>query len=156
MQEAVLDICRRTSKVSLMLKITYNAELIKIRLLFETLTNAQLKDCFYDKNKTLIFVTDKGEIAKAIGKNGMNAKRMENALKRKIKIVEFSPQMEEFVANLIMPLKAKSIQQEGENLIIAAEDAKTRGMLIGRGAANLRNYEGIIQRYFRIKEIKVR
>ncbi len=139
-----------------MQKITYSAELIKLRALFEGMTGAKLKDCFYDTNNNTIFVAEEGEAARAIGKNGNNAKRVERLLRRKIRIIEFNPKPEAFLASLIMPARAKNIYSEAENLIIEANDTKARGMIIGRGAANLRSYEKTMQRYFRIKEIKVR
>ena len=39
-----------------MTKITYDANLLKIMTLFETLTGTRLKDCFYDDNNLLTFV----------------------------------------------------------------------------------------------------
>lgn len=139
-----------------MQKITYSPELIKLRALFETFTKANLKDCFYDQHNMLVFVVDAGEMAKAIGRNGSNVKRLENGLKRKIKIVEFAPTADAFLRNLIMPLRANNIIHEEEQMTIVADESKTRGLLIGRAASNLRNYENTMQRYFKIREIKVR
>ncbi len=139
-----------------MIKITYSPELIKLRSLFESVTRANVKDCFHDRNGQLVFVVDEGEMPKAIGRNGSNAKRIEAMLKRKIKIVEYAPTTEEFIAHLILPLKAKEISAENETVLITPPDPKTKGMLIGRGGENLRNLESIAQRHFKVKEIKVR
>jgi len=38
---------------------------------------------------------------------------------------------------------------------IAGPDSKTKGLLIGRNAQNLRNLEANVRRYFEVKEIKV-
>ena len=38
----------------------------------------------------------------------------------------------------------KSIEEEGNIIIIEAADNKGRGLLIGRAAENLRNFEGIV------------
>ncbi len=138
------------------MKITYSPELIKLRLLFENVTRANVKDCFHDLNEQLVFVVDEGEMPKAIGKNGANAKRIEALLKRKIKIVEFAPSIQEFMNHLILPMRAKEIEVDNETVLITPPDSKTRGMIIGRGGANLRNFEQTVQRYFPIKEIKVK
>jgi hypothetical protein len=49
----------------------------------------------------------------------------------------------------------KEIAEEDGVFILTPVDLKTRGMLIGRNATNLRAFESIVQRYFPVKEIKV-
>jgi transcription termination/antitermination protein NusA len=137
------------------MKIKYDVSHMKFMSFFESITKAKLKDCFVDKNNMLVFVVEQNNIAKAIGKNGSNVKTINEKLNRKIKIVEFNPQIESFVANLISPLKAKDISFENKILTISSVDTKTRGLLIGRNAQNLRNYENTVKRYFDINEIKV-
>ena len=60
------------------------------------------------------------------------------------------------MANLITPLKAKDIKLDNRIVTINGADTKTKGLLIGRSAQNLRNYENIVKRYFDIDEIKVK
>ena len=138
-----------------MIKIKYDLNLMKFMSFFESLTNTKLKDCFIDNNSLLVFVVEENQIAKAIGKKGVNAKRIKEKLNRKIKIVEFNPHLEIFVANLISPLKAKEIKINDKVVTIVGPDTKTKGLLIGRNGQNLRNYEETVKRYFDIKEIKV-
>jgi len=96
-----------------------------------------------------------GEIGKAVGRGGSNIRKLEGNLNRKIKIVEFNPEVTEFARNLIMPLRAEAIELREGVLYIKGEDAKVRGMLIGRDSQNLKNYEEIIKRYFSIEKIRV-
>lgn len=138
-----------------MIKIKYDLNLMKFMSFFESLTNTKLKDCFIDNNSLLVFVVEENQIAKAIGKKGVNVKRIKEKLNRKIKIVEFNPHLETFVANLINPLKAKEIKINDKVITIVGPDTKTKGLLIGRSGQNLRNYEEIVKRYFDINEIKV-
>jgi len=138
-----------------MIKIKYDLNLMKFMSFFESLTNTKLKDCFIDNNSLLVFVVEENQIAKAIGKKGVNAKRIKEKLNRKIKIVEFNPHLEIFVANLINPLKAKEIKIDDKVITIVGPDTKTKGLLIGRNGQNLRNYEETVKRYFNINEIKV-
>jgi len=137
------------------MKIKYDLNLMKFMSFFESLTNTRLKDCFIDKNSLLVFVVEENQIAKAIGKKGVNVKNIKEKLNRKIKIVEFNPHLEIFIANLINPLKAKEIKIDEKIVTIVGPDTKTKGLLIGRNGQNLRNYEGVVKRYFDIKEIKV-
>lgn len=127
---------------------------MKFISLFETITRAKLKDAV-DEESRLLFVVEEGEIGKAIGKNGMNVKRLENVLNKRIRIVEFNNDLLQFVRNLIYPLAAREIKEENKIVIIAGNDAKTKGLLIGRDAQNLRAYENVVKRYFEIEGIKV-
>jgi len=137
------------------MKIKYDLNLMKFMSFFESLTNTKLKDCFIDKNGLLVFVVEENQIAKAIGKRGINAKNIKQKINRKIKIVEFNPHLEIFVANLISPLSAKEIKIDDKVITITGPDTKTKGLLIGRNGQNLRNYEETVKRYFDINEIKV-
>ena len=67
-----------------MSKIKYDSESMKLITLFESMTGAKVKDCI--ANDKLVFVMEENEMGRAIGKNGINIKRLENKLKKKIKL----------------------------------------------------------------------
>src|SRR3989339_589581 len=138
-----------------MTRIKYDIELIRLISLFESLTGAKVKDCFFDGKKQLIFVVEKGDMAKAIGKNGANAKRVENLLNRKIKIVEFNPEVVIFAENLLRPLMIREIREDAGVVTLFGGDTKTKGLQIGLNSSNLKDCEAIIKRYFDIKSVKV-
>ena len=117
------------------------------------MTGAKVKDCI--ANKKFIFIIEENEMGKAIGKNGVNVKRLESKLKRKIKLVEFSNDVLQFVKNLIYPLQGLDIKHDNGVITIYGKDTGTRAMLIGRERQNINNLIGIVRRYFNIKEIKV-
>ena len=154
MQKAILYLYAWRVK-GIMMKIKYDLNLMKFMSFFESLTNTRLKDCFIDKNSLLVFVVEENQIAKAIGKKGVNVKNIKEKLNRKIKIVEFNPHLETFIANIIRPLIGKEIKVDDKIVTIVGPDTKTKGLLIGRNGQNLRNYEEIVKRYFDINEIKV-
>lgn len=139
-----------------MSKITYNAELLKIMALFETVTRTGLKDCFIDDNNLMTFVVSDIEIGKAIGKNASNVRKIEELLKRKIKILPFNPSAVQFVKNLVYPVTDVEVEQQEKTIIIKGHDGRTKGFLIGREQSNLKNMQGIVQKYFKdIEHIKV-
>jgi transcription termination/antitermination protein NusA len=135
-------------------KITFDTETLKVMKLFDDVTKAQLKDCFLDREK-LVFLVENGELGKALGKNKMNITKLEKMLNRKIKIVEFSSDRLTFIKNYITPLKIDGITEEGDVVTIVGPDTKTKGLLIGIKAQNLRNLEKIVGKYFTVQEIKV-
>jgi N utilization substance protein A len=122
--------------------------------LFEQVTHVGVKDCFL-QNERLIFVVKEGDIGKAIGKGGVNIKKIENMVKKKVKIVEHSDDLAKFVANVVAPVKVKEVSVEDDVVVVTPVDSMGRGLLIGRGAVNLRGFEDIVKRFFSIKEIKV-
>jgi N utilization substance protein A len=123
--------------------------------LFENLTRAELKDCFIDKNDNLVFIVRENQIGKAIGKHGANVKRLKELLNRKIKIVEFNSNLIQFIKNLVYPLTLKEVRDDNGIVTLVGSDTKTRGLLIGREAQNLRSLEATVRRYFTVEEIKV-
>ena len=136
-----------------MTRIKYDINLMKYISIFENLTRSKVKDCIDDED-TLIFVVKENEASRAIGKGGANVKKLMLILKKKIKVVEFNDDPREFIKNFIHPAKAE-VREEGEDLIIEAEDKKTKGFLIGRGNQNLKKLKSIVKRYFKVNEIKV-
>lgn len=121
--------------------------------LFESLTGAKVKDCIV--NDIIVFIIHENEMGKAIGKHGSNIKRVENTLKKKIKLVEFNNDVSQFVQNLIYPLKAKEIKEEDGIVAIHVDDRKTKGLLIGRDRHNISLVNDIVKRYFKVEEVKV-
>jgi N utilization substance protein A len=137
------------------MKITYDANSMKLMSMFENMTGAKVKDCFENKG-AVVFVVEEGEIGKALGKKASNVRRMEGLLKKRIRIIEYNPDIIRFVSNVIMPNRAKDITYNEGIITIVPEDSQSRGYLIGRAAEVLRNNESIVQRYFsEVKEMKV-
>jgi len=135
-------------------KIVYDIAAMQCMNLFETLTKAKLKDCIMDEAQA-VFVVEQNEIGKAIGKHGANVKALERALRKRVKLVEFHHDQQQFTRNLIAPLALQDYHEEEGVVVLTAKDLKTRGMLIGRNASHLRAFEAIVQRYFPLKELRV-
>lgn len=136
------------------MKTKYDAELLNLMSLFEKITHAELKDCFFNKDR-LLFIVGEGQMGKALGKHKLNIEKLEKNINRKIKIVEFNPDVQIFIKNLMYPLRIVEMHMDGGIITIKGPDTKTKGLMIGARAQNLRNYEDIVKKYFEIEEIKV-
>ena len=134
--------------------IKFNIDIIKYISLFEKITRTKVKDCI-ESEQGLVFIVVQGQIGKAVGKQGANIRRLEGLFKKKVKIVEYSDDLIEFVRSYIMPLRADSIREEEDIIIMTSTDTKTKGLMIGKNAQNLRKLEEVSRRYFDVKEIKV-
>jgi N utilization substance protein A len=134
-------------------RIKYDFKIIKYISLFETIARVSVKDCI--DTDPLTFVVDQGKIGKAIGKGGINVKKLEKSFNRKIKIVEFNPDVLEFIKNLVYPAKLENIQNKDNTIIMSGKDNSSRAMLIGREGCKLKALTDIVKRHFNINLIKV-
>ena len=137
-----------------MTRIKYDMNLMKMITLFESISHAKVKDAL-ENNGTIIFVVAENEIAKAIGTHGTVVKKIEYLLKKKIKIVEFSAEITDFIRNYISPLEADTITNNDGMLTIVGKDSRTKSILIGREHKNLTSLKNIVSRYFQFKDIRV-
>jgi len=136
------------------MNITFDKSTIALMSSFSSFTKSKVKDVI-DEGELLIFIVEPGQLFKAIGKKGSNVKLLSNKFKKRIKIVEFNPEVKVFIRNMVYPLEVKEITQEGDIITLEGGDVKTKGLLIGRNAQNLRLLEKVVKRYFDITEIKV-
>ena len=134
-------------------RIKYDSELIKLITLFESMTGAGVKDC--NAGDSLTFIVEENEMGKAIGKGGANIKRLESALKKRIKVVEFNGDVLQFVRNFVYPAEVAEIKNDGGIVTINGKDSNTRAMLIGRNHQSLKQLNDVAKRYFDVKEIKI-
>jgi len=137
------------------MKFKYDVQTLQWMSLFEKITRARLKDCFLH-NEKLFFIVETGNLQKALGPQKKTLLKLEDLLKRKIKIIEYKSDMLRFIVNVFAPLKIVKIDDNEGIVTITGPDQKTKGLMIGARAQNLRMYEGIVQKYFpMLKEIKV-
>ncbi len=136
-------------------KVIYDANTLGIMKLFENMTHAQIKDCIIEDER-IIFIVLEGELRQALGKQAENIRKLSAKFNKKIKIVEFSPQLLTLIKNFIHPLKVQQMHEENNIVVLESDDMKTKGLLIGRAAKNLRALENHVRRFFpELKEIKV-
>jgi N utilization substance protein A len=126
---------------------------LKYISLFESLTRAKVKD--YIEGEKPLFIVDKGDMGLALGKNRMNLKRVENVLKKSIRVIEFDADVSKFIKNYAYPLYKMDITQEGNKVIIKGHDTKTKALLIGRDKSNLKRMISDVKRFFDIEDISV-
>ncbi|MGM5487769.1 MAG: NusA-like transcription termination signal-binding factor [Nanobdellota archaeon] len=133
--------------------IKFDSELIRSISFIQSVTRTPVKDCI-EEDDTLVVIVHEEDLSKAIGKAGQNVKKLEQSLKRKIKIVGFNPNALQFIKNLVYPLKTDATEEDGTITLVPA-DSRNRGYLIGRNGKKLRWIESVVKRYFPIKTIKV-
>jgi len=133
---------------------TYNTKHIQYIKAFETLTNAEVKDCF-EYHKRIAFIVKNGDLYKAIGKNAKNIKRVQKKLNKKIKVVEYSDNTKTFIENVLKPLNVEAVEQDGETYTIIPEDERTKSIIIGRGGSHIELIRNIIKRHHEYNKLRV-
>tara|TARA_Y100000034_G_C6728397_1_gene322575 strand:- start:167 stop:580 length:414 start_codon:yes stop_codon:yes gene_type:complete len=136
------------------MKIIYDSKLMGYMSLFENLADVKVKDV-YLKEDLIVFVIEKGGMWKAIGKNGSQIKKIQDVLKKKIKVVEFDENVEKFVENLLKPIEVEKVEFLEGIVEIRAKDMRTKGLLIGRESKNLKEMQDVLNRYFKIDVVKI-
>jgi N utilization substance protein A len=134
-------------------KIKYDSDLMKLMALFESISGAKVKDAI--ANDKVTFVIEENDMGKAIGKNGMNIKKMEHMLKKRVQIDEFINEVVQFGRNIIHPLEVQNIEYDNGVVTISGKDTGTKSMLIGREHQHLNHTADLVKRYFDVKAIKV-
>ncbi len=132
-----------------------------IRLIsqFERLTGAGSRDCVIDdRNNRIIFVVNTGEMGLAIGKNGASIKKAMDVMGKKIEVVEYSNNPEQFLKNCFLPAQVTSIDFEGEDeeqiahIEVRDED---RGIAIGKEGKNIFKAKKLAQRQHNIADVQL-
>jgi len=137
-----------------MAKIVFDTNLLQTMSLFEKITRAKLKDCIPSES-SILFVVLPNELGRAIGPGARHVHTLSRLLKKRVRVVEYSEDCKSFIKSLLYPVVVKNIVFENDIVTVTAPDLKSRGMLIGRNASNLRAAEAVVQRYFPVSEMRV-
>ncbi|MBI1971703.1 MAG: NusA-like transcription termination signal-binding factor [Candidatus Aenigmarchaeota archaeon] len=137
----------------MMLKLDTDA--IKIINFFEKYTKVHARDCIIEP-ANIIFIVEEGKAGKAIGKKGLTINELERKFNRKLKIFEWSDNLEKFVSNLAPQAKSAKLEEiKGKNILNISVDSNKRGLLIGKAGTNINRIKTILKRYYDIDEIKL-
>ncbi len=137
-----------------MVKRVLDVGMMQIASSLSSFTGASVLDVS-EQEGALVFVVAEGDVGKAVGPQGSKVKRVEELLKRKIKIVEFNSELKRFVENVIAPVRAKYVELDGDVVVITPVDFKSRGVLIGKNASDLRLLESVVKRFFSVSKVKI-
>jgi N utilization substance protein A len=143
-----------------MTEVKLTTEGIRYIALFESLTGAIARDCYVDdENDRVIFVVKNGDMGLAIGKNGNNINRVKKSIGKHIEIVEYSDEVDEFVANALQPVFVKKVQvvvKENRKLAYVEVMSKDRGIAIGKNGRNIQKAKVLGQRHYGLEDVIIK
>jgi N utilization substance protein A len=137
-----------------MSRLKYDQEILEFMSVFSTLTAVRVKDCFKEDGVFYCIIAE-GDIGKAIGKQGKIIQAMKRRLNVRLRVIEYSPDVIQFIRNVIRPITVENIEQNDDIFIITPTDVRSRGILIGRNGKHIKLTNRIVKRFFPVKEVKV-
>lgn len=133
------------------MRVKLNEDKIRKIALFEKITNATALDCIECQNgKKLTFVVKKGEIGKAIGKNGKNIRKFRQMIGKSVDVVEYSENPEDFIANIFSTISVRNIDvldKEDDRIVRVNVDAIEKGKAVGRDGWNIKRARELLERH---------
>lgn len=124
--------------------------------LFSTFTETDVVDCI-ETDDYLIFIVGKGQLTKAVGKGGVKTKSLSALFKKKVKVIEYSDDVKEFIANAMKPIRVEEItlteRPDGRLIAIARVPPEEKGKTIGKGGKNVETLRRIVRRHHKVESI---
>jgi len=135
----------------------FDTETIRLINLFETVTGASVRDCIVEDD-TVYYIVDEGQMGLAIGKNGMNVKIAEKMLGKKVKVFEYRSDLEEFLRRTLPRIKNLEIVNgnDGKKIVYIKVSKRDRPFIIGRNGKKIKIFKRILERNYRVADLKVR
>ncbi|MBL7160389.1 MAG: NusA-like transcription termination signal-binding factor [Candidatus Aenigmarchaeota archaeon] len=125
---------------------------IRTIAMFEKVTKVNAKDCIITDN-ALYFLVDMEKAGMAIGKNGANIKELRRISGKHVKIFPYSPNLEEFIKNIIPNIKSVDITDKRVTISVPHEDKLT---VIGKHGENINAMRDMLKRHFDVESLKLR
>jgi len=136
-------------------RLKLDQDTLGLSSLMERITRVRVKDCFKDDDdETIYFIVHRGEMGKALGKGGVNVKKVQQILDKKIRVIEYNDDLAAFVRNVIYPVEVEEVKVDENTVIIKDSRKKTKSLLIGRESRNLNILKRAVRRFFNV-EVKV-
>ncbi|MGC8570134.1 MAG: NusA-like transcription termination signal-binding factor [Caldivirga sp.] len=133
---------------------------LRYAALFESVTGITPRDAIYDPEfNRIIFIVDKNFAPLAVGKGGINVKKLRNLLGKDVEIVEYGDDPEELLRNALYPAKVINISinklpNDGKVAVIRVEEGE-KGIALGKYHRNLKRAALLAKRYFDIDNVKI-
>lgn len=139
------------------MQFTLSHEDIQLINVLEKQTGALAIDVVQEPDE-IIFIVKKGELGKAIGKQGTNAARLRLSLGKNVEIIETSEDPKVFLKNTLYPAEIKSIddsERNGKKMLVINVDEANKGKVIGKNGDKINRSRRLMKRHFGLEEIKV-
>ncbi|UGV39884.1 NusA-like transcription termination signal-binding factor [Methanococcoides orientis] len=138
-----------------MSEIRLSTECVRYIALFESMTDASIKDCIIDDGR-VIYVVNTGDMGAAIGKRGDNINRVKRSVDKHIELIEYSDEPVTFIKNAFgtVSIKSVKISSKGDKKIAYVDvSASEKGLAIGRNGSNIEKVKMVVSRHHDIDDV---
>jgi len=110
-------------------------------------------------NNQIIFAVPKNKISIAIGKGAVNVKKLNEILRRNIKIIAMPEKdniggISKFVEDVVAPVEFNKIDIRNDSVVITA-GRQSKAALIGRGRQREKELADVLKNFFGIIKFKI-
>ncbi|MCG2862971.1 MAG: NusA-like transcription termination signal-binding factor [Vulcanisaeta sp.] len=140
--------------------IRLTEEEIRYVALFEKITGITPRDTVIDDQyNRIIFVVDKNFAPLAVGKNGVNIRKLKELIGKDVEVVEYGETPEELIKNSLYPARVISVKitklPNNGSVAIAMVHSEDKAIAIGKQGRNINRARLLAKRYFDIDKIKI-
>ena len=146
--------------------IKIDRESMELISLFNNISGAIIKDCLVFKSpenasEVIIFLVKKQDVGKAIGKAGEHVKDLMAKLQKKIDVIPFSNDIDEFIQFILNTtknsIKVQSIEVKeskiGKKTVIISVRPQDRGKAIGKDGSMIKKIKELVIRHFEVNNV---
>ncbi len=147
-------------------KIKLDRQSMELISLFNNISGAIIKDCLIfespeNQSEIIIFLVKKEDVGKAIGKAGEHVKDLMAKLQKKIDVIPWSENLEQFIQFILNTTK-NSIQVQNIEIKESRNEKKTviisvrpqdRGKAIGKEGSMIRKIKLLVLRHFEVDNV---
>jgi N utilization substance protein A len=134
--------------------------------LFNNISGAIIKDCFIfqspeNNSEIIVFLVKKEDVGKAIGKAGEHVKDLMTKLQKKIDVIPWSENLEQFIQFIlnttknsiqVQNIEVKESRNEKKTVIISVRP-QDRGKAIGKEGSMIRKIKELVLRHFDVDNV---
>ncbi|MBA7566083.1 Transcription termination/antitermination protein NusA [subsurface metagenome] len=147
-------------------RIKLDRQSMELISLFNNISGAIIKDCLIfespeNNSEIIIFLVKKEDVGKAIGKAGEHVKALMAKLQKKIDVIPWSENLEQFIQFILNTTK-NSIQVQNIEIKESRNEKKTviisvrpqdRGKAIGKEGSMIRKIKLLVLRHFEFDNV---
>lgn len=133
---------------------------MKYIALFESITGTTAKDCVIDDAMNrIIFLVKPGQAGLAVGRNGVNVRRLRELFKKDVEIVEYADSIEQLIKNSLFPARVIAVKvtntQDKRKVAYVSVHPSDKGLAIGKEGRNILRARLLAKRYFDVDRITI-
>ena len=137
---------------------TIDMQLMRYINLFSKTTGVQTTKVFVYNNQ-IVFAVPKAKVSEAIGRGAVNAKRLNEILRKKIKVVTM-PAVDDnegigkFVEETVAPIEFNKVEVRDDSIVVTA-GRQSKAALIGRGRQREKELADVLKNFFHITKLRI-